>query len=65
MGGVFMIGTVERHLHDIRKNLVAIMLLARGSPVVDVGVDVSVATFGIRREPRHTCSFIPLDGDHA
>jgi 5-methyltetrahydrofolate--homocysteine methyltransferase len=39
--GKAMIGTVQGDLHDIGKNLVAMMLKGAGFEVVDLGVDVS------------------------
>jgi 5-methyltetrahydrofolate--homocysteine methyltransferase len=43
--GVVVIGTVEGDLHDIGKNLVAILLRGAGYDVVDLGHDVSPARF--------------------
>ena len=43
--GKFMIGTVQGDLHDIGKNLVAMMLKGAGFEVVDLGVDVSADKF--------------------
>ena len=43
--GPFLIGTVEGDLHDIGKNLVAIMLEAGGFKVIDLGVDVPAHRF--------------------
>jgi len=43
--GKILIGTVEGDLHDIGKNIVAIMLSASGFQVYDLGVDVSTSTF--------------------
>ncbi len=40
--GVFLIGTVKGDLHDIGKNLVAMMVEGNGWEVVDLGVDVGV-----------------------
>ncbi len=39
--GTFIIGTVKGDLHDIGKNLVAMMVEGAGWKVVDLGVDVS------------------------
>ena len=39
--GVVAVGTVQGDLHDIGKNLVAMMLEGNGFTVVDLGVDVS------------------------
>ena len=43
--GTVAIGTVEGDLHDIGKNLVAMMLEGTGFTVVDLGENVSPATF--------------------
>ena len=43
--GKALIGTVQGDLHDIGKNLVAMMLKGAGYEVVDVGVDVSPEKF--------------------
>ncbi|MCX7044691.1 MAG: corrinoid protein [Candidatus Sumerlaeota bacterium] len=43
--GTIIIGTVEGDLHDIGKNLVAMMMEGAGMKVVDLGVDVSPAKF--------------------
>ncbi len=43
--GKFLIGTVQGDLHDIGKNLVAMMLKGAGFEVTDLGVDVNPATF--------------------
>ena len=43
--GKCMIGTVQGDLHDIGKNLVAMMLKGAGFEVVDAGVDVTPETF--------------------
>jgi len=43
--GKFIIGTVEGDLHDIGKNLVALMVEAAGFEVIDLGVDVSPEKF--------------------
>lgn len=40
-----VIGTVQGDIHDIGKNLVGAMLLARGFTVVDLGTDVSPEAF--------------------
>ncbi len=42
--GKFVIATVAGDLHDIGKNIVAIMLKGAGYEVIDLGVDVSVDT---------------------
>ncbi len=43
--GKVVIGTVKDDLHDIGKNLVAMMLRGAGFEVVDLGVDVAVEEF--------------------
>jgi 5-methyltetrahydrofolate--homocysteine methyltransferase len=43
--GTVVIGTVKGDLHDIGKNLVAMMLEGAGFTVVDLGVDVEVEKF--------------------
>ncbi|SFL40762.1 corrinoid protein [Candidatus Frackibacter sp. WG13] len=43
--GTVVIGTVEGDLHDIGKNLVAMMLEGAGFEVVDLGVDLSAEEF--------------------
>ncbi|MEA3431855.1 MAG: corrinoid protein [candidate division WOR-3 bacterium] len=43
--GKFVIGTVSGDLHDIGKNLVAVMMEGAGFEVVDLGVDVSSEKF--------------------
>jgi len=43
--GKFIIGTVQGDLHDIGKNLVALMIESAGFEVVDLGVDVPAEKF--------------------
>lgn len=43
--GVFLIGTVKGDLHDIGKNLVAMMMRGGGWKVTDLGVDVDAENF--------------------
>ncbi|MCK9222706.1 MAG: corrinoid protein [Limnochordia bacterium] len=43
--GVFVIGTVKGDLHDIGKNLVAMMMEGAGFKVIDLGVDVAPDKF--------------------
>jgi len=43
--GVVVIGTVKGDLHDIGKNLVAMMLEGAGFEVVDLGTDISPRAF--------------------
>ncbi len=43
--GKLVVGTVQGDLHDIGKNLVAMMLKGAGFEVIDLGVDVSSENF--------------------
>lgn len=43
--GKMIIGTVAGDLHDIGKNLVAMMIESAGFEVIDLGVDVPIAKF--------------------
>ena len=43
--GKFIIGTVAGNLHDIGKNLVAMMVESQGFEVIDLGVDVKAEKF--------------------
>jgi len=43
--GTFVVGTVKGDLHDIGKNLVAMMLTGAGWKVIDLGVDVGADMF--------------------
>ena len=43
--GIIILGTVEGDLHDMGKNLVAIMFRSAGFKVIDLGVDVSEKQF--------------------
>ena len=51
--GKVILGTVEGDLHDVGKNLVAIMFRSAGFQVVDLGVDVSEKQFlrAVRENP--------------
>lgn len=42
---IMVLGTVKGDLHDIGKNLVALVLRSRGFEVIDLGVDVDEETF--------------------
>jgi len=48
--GVVVIGTVKGDLHDIGKNLVAMMMKGMGATVYDLGIDVPDRTFVERAE---------------
>jgi 5-methyltetrahydrofolate--homocysteine methyltransferase len=43
--GTFLIGTVEGDMHDIGKNIVAMMMEAAGFGVYDIGIDVKPEVF--------------------
>ncbi|MBM4029658.1 MAG: cobalamin-binding protein [Planctomycetes bacterium] len=43
--GKFLVGTVQGDLHDIGKNLVAMMMKGAGFEVIDLGVDVAPDKF--------------------
>jgi 5-methyltetrahydrofolate--homocysteine methyltransferase len=43
--GKFLVGTTQGDLHDIGKNLVAMMLKGAGFEVIDLGVDISPEKF--------------------
>lgn len=45
VSGKFIIGTVAGDLHDIGKNLVAMMIESAGFEVIDLGVDVPIEKF--------------------
>jgi methanogenic corrinoid protein MtbC1 len=54
--GTFVVGTVAGDLHDIGKNLVAMIVEGGGWEVVDLGVDVSVDKFVKAVEKHPGCS---------
>lgn len=51
--GTVILGTVEGDLHDIGKNLVAIMFRSAGFKVIDLGVDISEKQFikAVKKNP--------------
>ncbi|MDO4521773.1 MAG: cobalamin-dependent protein [Eubacteriales bacterium] len=51
--GTVIVGTVEGDLHDVGKNLVAIMFRSAGFRVIDLGVDISEKQFlkAVRETP--------------
>jgi len=51
----FAIGTVKRDLHDIGKNLVAVMVESAGYEVINLGVDLDPAVFVEQIEKGVTC----------
>lgn len=60
--GTCLIGTVEGDLHDIGKNLVAMMIKSSGFEVVDLGVDVSSAKFIKAIEANKNVTLVALSG---
>ncbi len=60
--GVFVIGTVAGDLHDIGKNLTAMMVEGAGWEVIDLGTDVSAAKFNaaIDEHPGAHCGMSAL-----
>ncbi len=44
-GGRIMLGTIQGDIHDLGKNLFAILLKCHGIEVLDIGVDVSAGVF--------------------
>lgn len=60
--GTVVIGTVKGDLHDIGKNLVAMMLEGAGFKVVDLGVDVRPEKFlnSIRKNRAQVCAMSAL-----
>lgn len=52
--GTVILGTVEGDLHDMGKNLVAIMFRSAGFEVIDLGVDVSEKQFlaALKKHPQ-------------
>jgi 5-methyltetrahydrofolate--homocysteine methyltransferase len=57
--GKVVIGTVQGDLHDIGKNLVAMMLESAGFEVIDLGVDVSPEQF-VEAVSANDANFIAL-----
>lgn len=51
----FAIGTVKRDLHDIGKNLVAVMVESAGYEVINLGIDLDPAVFVEQVEKGVTC----------
>jgi len=51
--GKFLIGTVQGDLHDIGKNLVAMMLKGAGFEVIDLGIDVPAEKFVEQAKATH------------
>lgn len=57
--GTFIIGTVEGDLHDIGKNLVAMMVEGSGYEVIDLGTDVKAEQF-LTEAQKHPGSVVGL-----
>jgi len=57
--GIFVIGTVAGDLHDIGKNLVAMMIEGNGWEVIDLGTDVSAEKF-VQEVKSHPGSHVGL-----
>lgn len=57
--GTVLIGTVKGDLHDIGKNLVAMMVEGGGFTVIDLGVDVDADTF-LKKVEEHNANAIAL-----
>ena len=60
--GTIVIGTVKGDLHDIGKNLVAMMLESAGFKVVDLGADVRAESFlsAIKENKANVCGMSAL-----
>ncbi|EHQ90448.1 corrinoid protein [Desulfosporosinus youngiae] len=58
--GKFIVGTVEGDLHDIGKNLVAMMVESAGYAVIDLGVDVSAEKFIEAIKANPDCNLVGL-----
>jgi len=56
--GKFIIGTVAGDLHDIGKNLVALMIESAGFEVIDLGVDVPAERFVDALKENPDCKII-------
>jgi methanogenic corrinoid protein MtbC1 len=58
--GTCVIGTITGDLHDIGKNLVALMIESAGFNVVDLGVDVPVEKFVETINSHDDCNIVAL-----
>ena len=58
--GKFIIGTVKGDLHDIGKNLVAMMVESAGFEVIDLGVDVPAERFTAALRANPDCRLVGL-----
>lgn len=57
--GVVVLGTVEGDLHNLGKNLVAVMLRTAGFVVIDLGINVPVEKF-IEEAQKHNAQIVGL-----
>ncbi len=57
--GTVVIGTVKGDLHDIGKNLVAMMMEGAGFDVVDLGVDIDAEKF-VKAAVEHSAGVVAL-----
>ena len=57
--GTIVLGTVEGDLHNLGKNLVAVMLRTAGFDVIDLGVNVPVQRF-IEEAKKHNAQIVGL-----
>ncbi len=57
--GTVIIGTVKGDLHDIGKNLVALMMEGAGMDVVDLGVDIDAEKF-VKAAVEHNAGVVAL-----
>ncbi|MBU1171628.1 MAG: corrinoid protein [Proteobacteria bacterium] len=60
--GTCVIGTVQGDLHDIGKNLVAMMVESAGFTIVDLGVDVSAQKFIDAVKENENVTLVGLSG---
>ena len=58
--GKYIIGTVAGDLHDIGKNLVAMMIESAGFEVIDLGIDVPPAKFVEAIKANPDCKLVGL-----
>ncbi len=58
--GKYVIGTVQGDLHDIGKNLVAMMIESAGFEVIDLGVDVPADKFVSTLQENPDCKIVGL-----
>jgi 5-methyltetrahydrofolate--homocysteine methyltransferase len=59
LSGTIVIGTVKGDLHDIGKNLVALLMASAGFSVVDLGINVEPAVFAAKVE-EHQAEYLGL-----